>query len=208
MSIPNILNPLSTSSPLNPVGGLIATGINQGEKALIRLLQNPRAIGGRTLDCVLFERHSDTMTITSHPVQYGAQISDHAYMNPKSVMLKIVDTGGLKFGGSGVSFTTIKDLYQIFLDMQSSRGMLSVLTGKRIYSDMLIEAIEEETDRETENMLGVTLYCKQVITAYTSVQKVVSLDKPVSNGVQKVFDDVKQSASIAAQKIPALKGLL
>jgi hypothetical protein len=118
-------------------------------------------------------------------------------MNPQRVDIQIVDTGGF--------FDSVSEMYQSFLDMQSSRVLLDILTGKRTYGNMLIEAIEEMTERESENMLGLNLHCRQVILAYTSSQKVSSLDTPVNQGFQQPFDSVKLGNSVAGIKsIPGI----
>ena len=48
-----------------------------------------RNIGGVIPDVVIQEVHDDAVTITQHPVEYGAAVSDHAYREPSQVMMTI-----------------------------------------------------------------------------------------------------------------------
>ncbi|WP_368855305.1 phage baseplate protein, partial [Escherichia coli] len=63
-------------------------------------------------------------------------------------LLDFIDTSslGLTLGLSP------KETYQQILDLQSSRIPFDVVTGKRLYSNMLIRAIEVTTDRTSENV--------------------------------------------------------
>lgn len=51
-------------------------------------LRPHRSIGGVTFDVVVEEQHEDTLEITEHPVEHGANISDHAFMKPASVTIR------------------------------------------------------------------------------------------------------------------------
>lgn len=53
------------------------------------LFGKKRNIGGVIPDVVIQEVHDDTVTITQHPVEYGAAISDHAYREPSQVMMTV-----------------------------------------------------------------------------------------------------------------------
>ncbi|WP_416232225.1 phage baseplate protein, partial [Klebsiella pneumoniae] len=56
-----------------------------------------------------------------------------------------------------------KETYQELLNLQSSRVPLDVVTGKRIYTNMLIRALEVTTDRTSENILSAVLTLREVI---------------------------------------------
>lgn len=55
------------------------------ERVFLRPL---RSLGGLSFDVVVSEEHEDTLTIAKHPVEQGANISDHAYRNPCKVVIK------------------------------------------------------------------------------------------------------------------------
>ena len=55
------------------------------ERVFLRPL---RSLGGLSFDVVVSEEHEDTLTIAKHPVEQGANISDHAYRNPCKVVIR------------------------------------------------------------------------------------------------------------------------
>ncbi|STL39876.1 bacteriophage protein [Escherichia coli] len=57
--------------------------------------------------------------------------------------------------------------YQELLDLQESRIPFDVVTGKRLYSNMLIRALEVTTDKTTENVLSAVLTLREVIISRT-----------------------------------------
>lgn len=130
---------------------------------------------------VISERHSDTLEITEHPVEVGAAISDHAYRRPYEVVMQVGFAGGgslldlLDTTSFGVSAgLSPKEVYQNLLDLQNSRVPFDVVTGKRIYTNMLIRAIEVTTDRTSENVLSAVLTLREVIITSTTTKQVAA----------------------------------
>ncbi|MCC2903924.1 hypothetical protein LJU45_02255 [Klebsiella pneumoniae] len=146
--------------------------------------QQSRRIGLIVPSVVISEKHNDTLEITEHPVEVGAAISDHAYRRPSEVVMQV----GFSGGGSLLDFldTTSfglsvglspKETYQELLDLQNSMVPFDVVTGKRIYSNMLIRALEVTTDRTSENVLSAVLTLREVIiTSTTTTQVAVKED--------------------------------
>lgn len=143
--------------------------------------QQSRKIGLIVPSVVISEKHNDTLEITEHPVEVGAAISDHAYRRPSEVVMQV----GFAGGGSLLDFldtTSIglsaglspKETYQELLDLQSSRVPFDVVTGKRIYSNMLIRALEVTTDRTSENVLSAVLTLREVIITSTTTTQVAA----------------------------------
>ncbi|HDX8333058.1 TPA: hypothetical protein ROU58_005440, partial [Raoultella ornithinolytica CD1_MRS_4] len=143
--------------------------------------QQSRKIGLIVPSVVISEKHNDTLEITEHPVEVGAAISDHAYRRPSEVVMQV----GFAGGGSLLDFldTTSfglsaglspKETYQELLDLQNSRVPFDVVTGKRIYSNMLIRALEVTTDRTSENVLSAVLTLREVIITSTTTTQVAA----------------------------------
>lgn len=143
--------------------------------------QQSRRIGLIVPSVVISEKHNDTLEITEHPVEVGAAISDHAYRRPSEVVMQV----GFAGGGSLLDFldtTSIglsaglspKETYQELLDLQSSRVPFDVVTGKRLYTNMLIRALEVTTDRTSENVLSAVLTLREVIVTSTTTTQVAA----------------------------------
>lgn len=137
-----------------------------------------RSIAGLVAHIVVEEQHEDELTITDHPVDIGAAITDHAYKEPSVVTLSIgfsasgnsvVPTQNPVLGGTTNDY--LRKIYSFFLGLQVRREMFEVLTGKRNYSNMLLKSISTSTDASTEHMLGLTVTCREVLIARTQVVK-------------------------------------
>lgn len=126
--------------------------------------------GSLTPDVVLEERHDDQTVITENPVESGSMTSDHAYEQPSECEVCWVwsPSGGPLFSLRSRSF--ILEQYKKLLELKSKHVLLSVITGKRSYLDMLIQGISEVTDEKTENLLSVRIFLRQII--YTRTQAV------------------------------------
>lgn len=143
--------------------------------------QQTRKIGLIVPSVVISEKHSDTLEITEHPVEVGAAISDHAYRRPSEVVMQVGFAGGgslldlldtTSFGlSAGLS---PREVYQNLLDLQNSRVPFDVVTGKRLYSNMLIRAMEVTTDSSTENVLSAVLTLREVIITSTTTSQVAA----------------------------------
>ena len=60
------------------------------ERYMSKLMLSPKtSIGGYVFDVYLGINHSLTSTITSHPTQFGASISDHKYDEPDVLTFQI-----------------------------------------------------------------------------------------------------------------------
>ena len=155
---------------------------------LLRL--QSRKIGVIIPDVIVSEKHTDTLEITEHPVETGAAISDHAYKRPSEVVMEVGFAGGgslLDFASSLTSTSLLgmspRETYQKLLDLQSGRTTFDVVTGKRIYKNMLLRTIEVTTDKSTENVLSAVLTLREVII--TSTQTVETANKTeMKNGVE------------------------
>lgn len=155
--------------------------------------QRSRKIGLIIPDVVVSEKHSDTLEITEHPVEVGAAVADHAYKRPPEVIMEVGFSGGgslLDFADTssiGLSLgLSPQETYQELLDLQSSRIPFDVVTGKRLYSNMLIHALEVTTEKATENVLSAVLTLRGVLI--TQTQQIAVANK----------SDMKDGASTSA----------
>lgn len=126
-----------------------------------------RSVGDLVFDVTVEEVHEDELTITEHPVEQGAEISDHAYKNPETVTIRAGITDCKQDGGKPSS-----EFYEKLLELQKKREPMDVVTGKRMYENMLIQSISETTDNNTENALMVTMTLRQVHIVETKVTSV------------------------------------
>lgn len=178
--------PSITSLAIGAAPGVIADTLFKSKST--------RAIGSITAPCVVSETHEDQYTITDHPVQSGAIISDHMYAQPKRVDIEVIYSQSTAnsalnavaaiagFGSTGV---TLREYYNQFLALQASKTPFDIVTGKRSYSNMVIESISVRTDRETENLLSLNLRCREIIIVTTDITSLdnANMVAPFENGM-------------------------
>jgi hypothetical protein len=154
------------------------------------ILFSTRSIGGFVADCTLEEDHEDTIEISDHPVERGAEITDHAYKRPPSVVITVGYSNSSLLALGNPFYVNL--VYQAFLDLQESLEPIIIFTGKRVYEDMLIKRISTKTDEKTANSMILTVECRNVqLVSTETVAKGVgptsSMKDPVNNaGVSNV----------------------
>jgi hypothetical protein len=121
-----------------------------------------RSIGTLIPDVVVEEVHHDEATITQHPVEVGAPITDHAFMQPYTVEIRC---GWSDSSAQSEGF--VQEIYQQLLALQSALQLIDISTGKRPYSNMLIRSVAVKTDETSEFALMVVALAQQVILTST-----------------------------------------
>lgn len=154
-------------------GALRGTAVGVGAQVLGQLtsalFMSGRSIGGIIPDVTIEEHHTDTLTITEHPIEKGASVSDHAFLNPSEVTMRVAWSSSRSLANSIVTGTiltgainSVAELYRQLLDRQKSREPFDLVTGKRTYESMLIKSLSVTTDKDSENALIVTAILRQV----------------------------------------------
>lgn len=97
---------------------------------------------------------TDGVEITEHAVQDGAAVSDHARVKPVQVRLSLL--------AGDLEGQPLADTYRQLLDLMRKREPFDVVTGKRLFENMLISDISNTTDADHENVLAVELTLREV----------------------------------------------
>jgi len=117
-------------------------------------LISKRSIASFTGYVCINENSTDTLEITEHPVQQGASITDHAFVRPPELSIRYIYMPGN---------VPLSEMYKDFLDLQSSREPFTIVTGKRVYNNMLFASIAVTNDVNSENILAINASFKQII---------------------------------------------
>lgn len=125
-----------------------------------------RQMGGIVADCTIEEEGTDDLTITEHPVEQGASITDHAFKQPARLVLRVGWSNSSLSAGFDPNYVT--DIYNKLLALQVSAKVFTVTTGKRQYDNMLMKSLRLRTDEETETALDVVVQFQQIIIVQTS----------------------------------------
>ena len=136
------------------------------------------SFGNFIFDAVFNTDHSANATVTQHPVQSGASISDHAYMEPDEVSVEI----GMTDAAAGVSGGASRSVnaYSQLRAIMELREPFTLITRLKTYQNMLITSISAPDDYKTMYALRASIYFQQVHVVSVStvtVQETVTSSK-------------------------------
>ena len=137
--------------------------------------------GRFVFDAVFSTEHRLNITTTQHPVQQGASISDHAYIEPDEVSIEVGMTdAAVSAGGPSHSVNAYEQLRAI----AEARRPVTLVTRLHTYSNMVITSLSAPDDKTTMNALRATVYFQKiniVAVATMKVQQTVSGSKTTQN---------------------------
>lgn len=167
-------------SLLDGLGGGLLTDL-VGSYVDTVLLKSKRNFAGIYPDVVIEELHNDELEITSHPIEDGAAISDHAFKKPAELIMHvawssskpllnsiIADVQGVLNGKAFVKpLADMKSVYASLQQLQEKRNPFTVITGKRKYDNMLLRRLQITTNKDSENSLEAELHFQEVLIVST-----------------------------------------
>lgn len=132
-----------------------------------------RAIGPFNATVTIEESVTDELEITQIPVQQGAAITDHAYVKPVVVNVKVA---------FDAATDPLPTTYNKLLQLQASRVPLALVTGKRSFENMLIKSMVQINDVMTENSLAISLQLQEIIITAVEMVSVPAREKQKNAG--------------------------
>jgi hypothetical protein len=125
----------------------------------------PTVIEALELDASLSEEHTSDAEVTEHPVEVGADISDHKRKKPLQVKITgLVTNTPLKFlnFNSGDAAVTAWDLLQ---ELQKGSALITVITTLKTYDNMAIISLSAPRDVKRGHSLEFTATMREIFTA-------------------------------------------
>lgn len=140
-------------------------------------------------DAVLKTEHVNQRRITQHPVQVGANITDHSFQLPARLTMEIGVSDVMDCFKGDYDWTWETDsrsinAFQKLKKIQESGIALSVTTRLFTYDNMVIESISVPEDYRTLYSLRASIIFQQIITIQTSTTK-ISLVKDKTDTTEK-----------------------
>nr|DAE00623.1 MAG TPA: hypothetical protein [Myoviridae sp. ctakU3] len=157
-------------------------------------------------DVTISEFHSDEVTVTTHPVDTGAQISDHAYKQPATVVCSFGWSNSSRLLNSVLDSSIFRglesanDVYKRLLKMQEERQQLKLSTGKRVYDNVIITKIQTTTTVDTENAAIIEVTFQEILLATTRTVALASIQQDISR-TGGVVDQGNKSATQAQKTL-------
>lgn len=121
-----------------------------------------RLIGPVPLDVVVREQHESDLTITKNPIEFGADVTDHAYIEPKRVVLEAI--AGSELGRR----TTPAAAWQLLVRFQETREPFTLVTGLNVYNNMLLEKLTPAREASTSSVLSFIAEISEAIIVDTA----------------------------------------
>lgn len=153
---------------LIPLGLVIAAA--DALDLLSPVLFRQRNIGGFIADVTIEEIHFDALEITRHPVEVGAQVTDHSFKLPAAVIIKAGYSNSSAQAAGDPEF--VNEVYAALLALQESREPFEIVTGKRSYENMLMTRLGVRTDERSENALMLEAECREILLVETETVNV------------------------------------
>ena len=132
-------------------------------------------IGSYFFDAFLRLDHVSRLKITEHPVQTGASITDHAFLEPKELTIEVgmSDTAkDIVDGQFSGSWSRSVKAYEVLRNLQAQRIPMQVLTRLGLYQNMMIETLSVPDDYKSLYGLRATVTLKEVLVAETRTVKI------------------------------------
>lgn len=148
-------------------------------------VRTQKSIGGIQLDAVLSETHNNTVRLTKNPVELGADITDHAIVEPKKIVIvaevsdtplglaalgQIVDLITGLFGTSTTqNITRSNAAFNAMVLLQEQREPLEIQTKLRLYQDMIITSLVTTQDKDSSRIALMTIILEEVLITESQV---------------------------------------
>lgn len=164
------------------------------------LVAIPRFIGPVPIDAFLQETHRSDLSITRNPIEFGADVTDHAYVEPKQIIIwgGVGSAPGRLGIVGGQAATRVSAAYEAMVALQESREPFDIVTGLTFYEDMLIESIEVTRHKDNSNILEFYASLREVIiveSTYAEGQG-VSKGKTPGKGAANANADQRAAANV------------
>ena len=144
-------------------------------------------VGGLFFDAFLKFTHTSTLTITQHPIETGAAVSDHAYVMPATLTMDIgmsdVATSILP-GQFGDLTSRSVSAYQALKQLQLQRIPVKVMTRLNLYDNMLVQSVVANEDNATAHGLKATVIMQEIFVATVQTVK-ISARPQITNSTNK-----------------------
>lgn len=111
-----------------------------------------RAIGPVPVDVVMREKIESDLEITLNPVEFGADITDHAYVQPKKIILE-----------ARIGSLPPVAAWKSLVALQETRLPFTLVSGLDIHRNMLIKNLTAERDKDSSRILSFTAELWEVI---------------------------------------------
>jgi hypothetical protein len=181
--------------------------LDKPEKASIFLQDNPLELLG--FDAIISETHQGDAVVTDHPVEEGSDISDHVRRTPEALTCRIIVTDhpiiiarSLRAQPSirgGDPFNRAADAYGFVKELKDGAKIVGFSTTLRDYANMVITSTAATRDKDTGNILDMTLTIREITIANTETVQAPEPVNPSRKNKTNLGKKPKASATPATE---------
>jgi hypothetical protein len=146
-------------------------------------------------DATVSERHQSKLTVTEHPVETGANVTDHAKKEPDvidlqgiisdhPILLNVIEDRKPSVLGTSPK-ERAKSALREFQRLQDIAALLTVTTESRTYEDMMITSISVPKDSARRHILDISLTMRQFRRASVETVEAPEPVEPVHKAKRK-----------------------
>lgn len=178
----------------------------------------PTKIGTITLDASLKETHTGESDVTEHPVEQGANITDHVRPRPSQLTIegvvsntpinstqqsRVVDVLGVPFETTSLSDQIqgvagyAEQAYAVLEEFRRNGTVLTVVTRLRTYDNMILSSLSIPRDKQTGDALFFTASFKQIILVTSRTVRIVVAKTTKAQGKNKAGVQVGKPATLS-----------
>lgn len=159
-------------------------------------------IGGWFFDAYLKMTHTSRLTITEHPVQLGAALTDHAFLQPRELIMEVgMSNVATSFvpGQFSEGYSRSVTAFQVLKDLQALRVPIQVHTRLGLYQNMLIEVLSAPDDYTTLEGLRATVTFREILVAQVKTVQISSRPQVTNSANRGNPEPVNPNQSIITQ---------
>lgn len=166
------------------------------------------------LDAAITEKHSAKVEITKHPIEEGANPTDHARLLPLAIMVEgfltntplgaverafrgVTNDPRTSTGARGAAGPAQQAMAELE-KMRVDKKVVSVVSDFRSYDGMLITSIEVPRDAKTGEAIRFTITLEEIRIVRSEIARVDVLNRPKKKPTKKV-DQTKQPGTEASE---------
>lgn len=169
------------------------------EQEIVTTMIDSPTYGHFIFDAVFSTNHSANLTLTTHPVQSGASVADHAYMEPDEVTIEI----GMTDTALGVETNHSVNAFAQLRQLMEAREPLTLVTRLKTYQNMVITSISAPDDYTTMHSLRASIYLTQVKIVDVSVVRVQEVTTSSKSGTSSGGSSGSSGSSSSGSTKPA-----
>jgi hypothetical protein len=171
----------------------------------------PGAIDSLELDCILTESHHYQNEVTEFPIEAGFSIGDHVIHKPEQVTLEAFNTNSPIIQGSeSVTDNRVKatlenllltagyDLPDAVIANQNQAKVVTIVTGLRIYTNMVLTDLTIPRDHNNANALQFTATFKHLIILQSQTVFIANVNDVMSPGIKNKVAPKVDTGSVDA----------